>query len=220
MVLYKKMSKKSINQKIRYLIKTKKTHLVIGLDVIDKINPVKKQEKALENISFLEYVKLLIKITYENVVGYKINVSFYERYGSEGLELMKTVINFIRKHIPEVVIIADTKSSEILHGVDNLIVKYFQFLDFDYIFISPWFGSDSYRPFLKLKKKGIGIYIHDSNPSSVEIQELELKNNIKVYQYLASLVSKLDKKDNFLYEVGLNFPLALKQVRRIIGEKK
>ncbi len=39
------MSKKSINQKIRYLIKTKKTHLVIGLDVIDKINPVKKKKK-------------------------------------------------------------------------------------------------------------------------------------------------------------------------------
>lgn len=125
------------------------------------------------------------------MVGYKINISFFECLDCEGLKYIKKINRLIKNIDKKLIIIADAKISEIDRGVFNLKKKFFYYLDFDYIGISPWFGSDTIKPFLNDINKGICVYVHDSNKSASEIQDLTLKNNQKLYEFIAYLIKKL-----------------------------
>lgn len=210
------MISKSINYVTKEAIFQKNTNLIIGLDVNYKINPLNSKNK----IHFFKYLKIIIENTYDLVVGYKVNISFFECLGLEGLKYIKKINKLIKKIDKKLIIIADAKISEIEQGVFNLKKKFFDYLDFDYIGVSPWFGSDTIKPFLNNINKGICVYVHDSNKSASEIQDLTLKNNQKLYEFIAFLIKKIDINDNIIYEAGLTYPKQLKKIRKIIGDEK
>lgn len=210
------MINKSINHIIKEAIFQKNTNLIIGPDVNYEINPLNSKKK----ISFFKYLKIIIENTYDLVIGYKVNVSFFECFGYKGLQYIRKINRLIKKIDKKLIIIADAKISEINQGVFNLKKKFFYYLDFDYIGISPWFGSDTIKPFLNDINKGICVYVHDSNKSASEIQDLTLKNNQKLYEFIAFLIKKIDVNDNIIYEAGLTYPEQLRKIRKIIGNEK
>ena len=207
---------KTINEKLIDQIEKNKTLLIIGLDTSQNKIP-----KINQNISILSYNKEIIKNTYHLVVGYKINNSFYEFLGPISYKIIKKTIKFGKKLDKNLLFFADAKTAEIGEGVNNLIKKYYDLLDFDYLMMTPWFGYDSFKNILKDKNKGVSIYIHDSNLSSKEVQDLKLKNNQFLFEYLANFIkNNWDYNNNIVYEAAATYPEKLKIVRKTIGEEK
>lgn len=209
----------NINQKLIKLINKKNTKLIIGLDVnIEKLPKIFiKDEK---NIFF--YTKNIIDSTIDLTIGYKINNSFYERLGKNGIKLIYKINEYIKKKSKEIFIFADIKRAEIGEGVNNLKKFYFDYLNFDYIMLVPWFGLDSFHNLINLKNKGISIYLHDSNPSASEIQDIKLKNNLPLYLELINLYKrkKLIPSDNIIFELGATYLQQLKLTRKYLGEQQ
>ncbi len=206
-----------INQKLLKIINKKNTKLIIGLDV--DINKLPKIFKKDEKNVFL-YSKNIIDSTIDHVIGYKINNSFYEALGKNGIDLIYKINQYIKNKSNDILIFADTKRAEIGEGVENFKKFYFDYLNFDYLMLVPWFGSDSFQPFINLKNKGISIYLHDSNPSAYEIQDLKLKNNLPLYLELINFYKKIKliPSDNVIFELGATYLNQLKLSRKILGK--
>ena len=205
----------TINQKLLNQIEKKKTLLIIGLDTSQ--NKIPKNY----NIDILSYNKEIINKTHSFVIGYKINTSFYEFLGPISYKIIKETIKFGKKLDKDLIFFADAKIAEIGEGVNNLIKKYYHLLGFDYLMMTPWFGYDSFKDILKNKNRGVSIYIHDSNPSAKEIQDLKLENKKFLFEYLAYLVkNEWDYNNNLIYEAAATYKEDLKIVRKVLGEEK
>ena len=88
----------------------------------------------------------------------------------------------------------------------------FDWLGFDSILVTPWFGQDTIKDYLDDETKGVGVYVHDSNPSAVEFQDLELKDGRKVYEAVAeNLVKNWNKNGNVFVEAGATYFTPIKE---------
>lgn len=209
----------NINQKLINLITQRNSKLIIGLDINTKKLP-KIFDQNEKNI-FL-YAKKIIDNTYDLVIGYKINTSFYEAFGKSGNQLIYKINQYIKKKSEDLFIFADIKRGEIGEGITNLKKFYFDYLNFDYLMLVPWFGTDCFKELIKLENKGISIYLHDSNPSAFEIQDLKLKNNLPLYLHLIEFYKKIKliPSNNIIFELGATFIEQLKMGRKYLGEEE
>jgi orotidine-5'-phosphate decarboxylase len=95
----------------------------------------------------------------------------------------------------------------------------FDWLGFDCIMVTPWFGSDTFRDYLEDESKGVVVYVHDSNPSATEIQDLVLSDGRKVYELVAEKIAGAwNINGNLFAEAASTYPEALRRTRQIIGE--
>jgi orotidine-5'-phosphate decarboxylase len=95
----------------------------------------------------------------------------------------------------------------------------FDWLRFDCILVTPWFGFDTARDYLNDETHGVCVYVHDSNTTAAEFQELELKNGKQVYEEVTERIANVwNINGNVWVESGATYPLALKRVREIVGE--
>lgn len=109
----------------------------------------------------------LIESTKDHACAYKINFAFFEQFGPQGYELIKT----IKDHIPEdIFTIADAKRGDIGNTAKAYAKSIFDFFDFDSITINPYMGKDSVEPFLEYKDKVTIILALTSNPGSADFQ--------------------------------------------------
>jgi orotidine-5'-phosphate decarboxylase len=96
----------------------------------------------------------------------------------------------------------------------------FDWLGFDCVMVTPWFGADTLRDYLTDPTKGVVVYVHDSNPSAAEIQDLQLADGRQVYQVIAAKVAtEWNSNGNVWAEAGATYPEALRHTRRIIGDQ-
>ena len=85
--------------------------------------------------------------------------------------------------------------------------------------VTPWFGFDTVRDYIEDEARGVCVYVHDSNPTAAEFQELELKDGRQVYEVVTDRVATVwNEKGNVFVEAGATYPEALRKVREIVGE--
>jgi orotidine-5'-phosphate decarboxylase len=195
------------------------SHLCVGLDSHYEKLPcfVKMGRSILEAI--FEFNKMIVEATSDFAVAYKMNVSFYAGYGEEGLAALKRTNRYLREIEPAVPIIADCKRSEMGETVKLVRREIFDWLGFDCIMVTPWFGLDTFRDYLEDESKGVVVYVHDSNPSAAEIQDLVLSDGRKVYELVAEKVAGAwNINGNLFAEAAATYPDALRKTRQIIGE--
>lgn len=195
------------------------SHLCVGLDTrYDMIPKQVKRNKSVRKAIF-EFNREVISVTNSIAVAYKINTAFYEGYGIDGIKGLFETNKYLRKSFPSIPILADTKRAEM--GDSALMIKkqIFDWLDFDCIMVTPWLGYDTVSNLVNDRTHGILVYVHDSNPSAVEFQELGLKGGGYVYEEVArQIVNKWNKFGNVFVEAGATYPKQLRKVRKIVGE--
>lgn len=138
------------------------------------------------------------------VAAVKINVAFFEACSMEDLffEVAKEA------KAAGLFVIADAKRADI----GNTSKQYAQaFLNadspIDAVTINPYFGTDGVQPFLEMAKKnekGVFVLVKTSNPSSSEIQDLELKDGNKVYHEVAEMVTRWGEYMRTTVDEGYN----------------
>lgn len=88
----------------------KRSFLCVGLDTdLEKI-PTHLQQ--LPDAVF-QFNKSIIDATAAYTVAFKPNTAFYESEGTGGWESLEKTITYIKKHYPEIMVIADAKRGDI-----------------------------------------------------------------------------------------------------------
>lgn len=200
-------------------LEKKSSHVCVGLDSrYDRIPDELKKKRSLSEAVF-QFNKNIIDVTHDVAAAYKINVSFYAGFGSEGLEGLRKTNEFLRASYPLIPLLADFKRSEMGESVAMVKQEMFDWLGFDCVMVTPWFGFDTVRDYLDDERHGVCVYVHDSNPTAVEFQDLELKDGRQLYEAVTERVAKVwNTNGNVFVEAGATYPDALGRVRQIVGE--
>jgi orotidine-5'-phosphate decarboxylase len=181
---------------------------VVGLD--PRINQIpeflivkhKKQfganVKAL-TASILEFNIGIIEAIKDIVPAVKPQIAFYEALGPEGVWVFEATCKYAKSQ--GMIVIADAKRNDIgstceayaeaFLGEINVFGEKFRPFSTDAVTVTPYLGSDGINPFVKKCAefgKGIFVLVKTSNPSSGELQDLAIGDEM-VHEYLAQLVA-------------------------------
>ena len=175
-------------QKLTNIIKKNNSVLSIGLDP-------DKNKMPIDNI--FEFNKRIIDSTFDLVCAYKPNFAFYEKEGLQGMKALYETVDYIKSVDSDIVIIADAKRGDIGNTSEAYAYSVFKTMDCDAATINVYGGEDSVAPFVEYESKGVFVWCRASNPSSDELQKLILaESNISLYEYLGTLISKWNDKNN------------------------
>ena len=182
----------NFNERLRLTCIDKNNRLCIGLDVDN--NSLKNNSLDYMN----SYIKDIIISTIDICPVYKINFSFYERYGSKGYKILEKIPEYVNS---KSILIADAKRGDIGNSSKFYAESIFNYLGYDSVTVSPFMGSDSIEPFINYKEKGVFILALTSNPGSNDFQK-KLINNKELYKYVIEMCNKLNKYKNVGLVIG------------------
>ena len=196
-------------------IQRKKSYLCIGLDT-----DYQKVPKTLLDREYpiFEFNRHIIDDTEDLVVAYKPNIAFYESMGAAGFMSLEMTVNYIRKHYPDIFIIADAKRGDIGNTSRMYANAYFKTLDCDAITLSPYMGYDSISPFLEVRGKWSVILALTSNDGSKDFQQMKMKGDRYLYENVISTTSGWGNVNNMMYVVGATKASELRLIRKMIPE--
>lgn len=205
--------------KLTTSLDSKNSHVCVGLDSrYDRIPDFIKDGKSISDAIF-EFNKQVVEATHDVAGAYKSNLAFYAGFGEEGLRGLQKTNEFLKQNHPEIPLLADCKRSEMGESVKMIKQEIFDWLGFDCVMVTPWFGFDTVRDYLDDEKNGVCVYVHDSNPTAAEFQEAELKDGTRLYEYVTKRVCDVwNANGNVFLEAGATYPEALRKVRQIAGE--
>ena len=197
----------------------KKNPSVIGLDPnISQIPNCYKQEifskKLLQATATVieNFNRDVIDTVYDLVPAVKLQMAFYEKYGSCGILAFENTITYAKEK--GLVVIVDAKRNDIGHTANAYAEAYLGEVETlngtkisnfnsDFLTVNPFLGNDSLTPFInicKLYEKGIFILVKTSNVDSKEIQNIPTEDGISVSEKIATDIAKHAK--NFFGKSG------------------
>ncbi|SHK58484.1 orotidine-5'-phosphate decarboxylase [Paramaledivibacter caminithermalis] len=223
-------------------IKEKKSSVVVGLDPRLELIPsivkdkyFKKHGKTFKAAaeSILEFNKEIIDNVCDIAVAVKPQIAFYEQYGIEGLKAYDETCRHASKK--GLLIIGDIKRGDIgstskayskAHlGKTEVGGEYLQAFYSDSITVNPYLGDDCLKEFvedIEEYEKGMFVLVKTSNPSSSQLQDLEVEGK-KIYEKVAEMVNNWSDQyiGKFNYSsigavVGATYPEEAKRLRELM----
>lgn len=190
----------SFNENLKSLIKSKKSHLCIGLDVDETKLP---QSVLSSDEPILAFNQQIIKYTEDIAVVFKLNLAFYEAMGEKGYRILQETLSMIPK---DVLTVADAKRGDISNSSSMYAKAIFEDLGFDAVTVNPYMGFDSVEPFLKDQEKGVFILVLTSNEGSSDFQQIESADGIPMFLEVAKKISEWNGNDNIGMVLGATHP--------------
>ena len=196
-------------------------------DFIKKENKRKYKniKKAYAN-SLFNFNKMIVDATFDIVPAFKIQIAFYEKYGSEGIRVFEKTISYLKGK--KKIVIVDAKRSDIGPTAEAYAKAFLSKEGFnvDALTVNPYLGIDGLEPFIKEAKKngkGIFVLVKTSNPSSGDFQEKILKDGKKLYEVIGAKVNEWNKGTEGERKygivgavVGATYPKEAKVLREIM----
>ncbi len=151
----------------------------------------------------------LIGAVAANVVAVKINVAFFEAFGSVGWAALERV----RADVPrDLICILDAKRGDIGSTAERYAEGLFGHLDADAVTLSPYLGEDAIEPFLTYPDRLIYVLARTSNPSAARVQGLGVDGGL-VHVRVARWVTERWSDGRVGLVVGATAPAVLSQLR-------
>jgi orotidine-5'-phosphate decarboxylase len=117
-----------------------------------------------------EFARGLIEAVGPSVAAVKINVAFFEAFGSAGWAALERV----RAAVPtDIVCVLDAKRGDIGSTAERYASALMGHLDADAVTLSPYLGEDAIEPFLAHDGRMVFVLARTSNPSAGRIQGLD-----------------------------------------------
>ncbi|HBK85416.1 MAG TPA: orotidine-5'-phosphate decarboxylase [Firmicutes bacterium] len=193
-------------------VKTKKSHVVVGLDPRwSALPPQLKSFATIHNelgpqaaaLACYQFGRAIIDAVYDIAVAIKPQLAFYEQYGPWGMHALVQTVEYARQQ--GLLVIADAKRGDIGSTATAYAQAYLGglataedpnwSLKADAVTVNAYLGSDGIQPFLQAgTAAGGGIFalVKTSNPSSGELQD-QLIDGEPVYAKLAHMVNAWGK---------------------------
>ncbi len=191
-------------------IKSKGAPIAVGLDPLYSKLPVAIRENKEFNDeldteaaidAIFEFSTTVLRIISEYVPAVKLNIAFFEKYYSEGIEAYYSLIE--EADSLGLVVIGDVKRADIPHTNEVYAQAHLanpEFTDMedlltpDAITVNPYFGPGALEPFVKVCReqgKGMFVVVRSSNPEASSVQEISDAEGKKVYEHIAEQVSAI-----------------------------
>ena len=189
--------------------------------------------KTLEGAAeaLYEFNTGLIDALCDVVPAVKPQMAYYEMYGWQGVRTFQRTVEYA--HSKGLYVITDGKRNDIGAtmeayatghlGVTDIDGKKAAAFDADALTVNGYLGSDGINPLLEVcaaRDKGIFVLVKTSNPSSGELQNLELKGSESVYARMAVMCDEWGKELPGDYGftgvgavVGATYPEQLAEIR-------
>ena len=178
-----------------------------------------------------EYNVGLIDALCDVVPAVKPQSAFYERFGFEGVEVLKRTVDYAKSK--ELYVIMDAKRGDIGSTAEGYSEAYLGSVTIgetevepfgcDCLTINAYLGSDGINPFIKdcvARDRAVFALVKTSNPSSGELQNI-VAGDRKVYNVVGDLLERLSKDtvDKYGYTcvgavTGATYPMDIRDLRR------
>ncbi|MFC1810607.1 orotidine-5'-phosphate decarboxylase [Patescibacteria group bacterium] len=214
---------KNFADRLNEAIKQKGSAICVGLDPrLDQIPSHITEAGAKEHndpfvaaaAAIIEFNKGIIDAVHDLVPCVKPQIAFYELFGAPGVQAYKETIDYAQSK--GLLVIADAKRNDIgstakaysdaFLGMVDVYGESRAVFDADAVTVTPYLGYDGIKPFIDNCKeygKGIFILVKTSNPSSGDIQDLELNEGGQIFEIMGQLVDSWGADD--IGESGFNF---------------
>ena len=190
--------------------------IVVGLDprlsqipgcVKEEIFSAKgKTPQAAAEIIFA-FNKAIIDQIHDIVPAVKPQIAMYEQFGAEGFACYLRTVEYAKSK--GLIVIGDVKRGDIASTAEAYSNGHIGQVDIDgvpysnpqtdFITVNPYMGYDSVQPYLadcKNHDKGLFVLVKTSNPSSKDIQDMDLVvlgKDLPMYMHVGNLVSDWGK---------------------------
>ena len=183
------------------------TTLCLGIDP----DPAALPRSFSRDIAGVEaFSRLLIDAASPYAAAVKINLAFFEAFGSAGIAALERV----RAHLPSgIPFIADAKRGDIGTTVARQAVAIFDSLGADAVTANPYLGREAIAPLLERTDRFVYVVCRTSNPGAGEFQNLRLEGQ-PLYAHVARRVAAWGASgDNVGLVVGATAPAEMAEIR-------
>ena len=162
-------------------------------EVRDSVESPEEVESAQLAVAYFEYNRTIIDAIADIVPAVKPQIAMYEALGPAGVDIYTMTCEYAAQQ--GLYVLGDIKRGDIgstaaayahhLNGVGD-----FDPWHEDAVTVNPYLGTDGITPFVEAAAeadKDIFVLVRTSNPSSSELQMLDLADGTKVYEHVADL---------------------------------
>ena len=167
------------------------------------------------------FAGLLVDAAAPHAAAVKINVAFFEAFGSAGIAALERVRAAIPREIP---VILDAKRSDIGSTAARQAVALFDALGADAITVNPYLGGEAIGPLVGRPDRFAYVLCRTSNPGAGELQDLdvppagEAAPREPLYVRVARRARTWATPENIGLVVGATAPAELEAVRHAAPE--
>ena len=174
-----------------------------------------------------QFSRVVIEIVAGIVPAVKVQIAYFERYGSEGVAAYERIVADALS--AGLIVIGDVKRGDIGSTVRAYAAGHLERENSpDAITVNGYFGADGLAPFIESVRrtgKGIFIIVRTSNPSAVEVQDFTDSQGKRFYEHLAEQVASIGNGEGLIGEkgyscigavVGATYPAEVQQLRRVM----
>jgi orotidine 5'-phosphate decarboxylase subfamily 2 len=145
-------------------------------------------------------------------VAVKVNVAFFEAFGSAGWAALERLRADVTDELP---IIADAKRGDLASTAERQAAALLGSLDVDGVTVSPYLGEDAIEPFLAYPDRLIYVLARTSNPSAGTLQDLRVDGGgERLHERVAAWVAERWPEPRVGLVVGATVPEELAKLRR------
>lgn len=173
-------------------------------EVRDSVEDPAEIPAAQLAVAYFEFNRTIIDAVADIVPAVKPQIAMYEALGPAGIDVYAMTCEYAKQQ--GLYVLADVKRGDIgstaaayahmLSGVNATAPEAnepqaYDPWNVDAVTINPYLGTDGITPFVEAAEqsdKDLFVLVRTSNPSSSELQMLDLANGKKVYEHVADLV--------------------------------
>ena len=142
--------------------------LCVGIDPDPDHLPV---EFSQGEEGLLRWCERLVSATADHAAAYKVNLAFFEAYGSAGIRVAERIRSLLPKDTP---LIVDVKRGDIGSTVAAQARALYDVLGADAVTANPYLGIGALEPLLAREDRFVYLLCRTSNPEAPEFQELRV----------------------------------------------
>lgn len=169
----------------------------VGLDTkLDYLPEFMRASASDPSEPLFAFNRLIIDATADIAAVFKLQIAFYEAYGTAGMQAYKRTIRYLRDK--DQIIIGDVKRGDIASTADMYAKAHFEG-DFatDFITVNPYMGMDTlqaYLPYVKTGKHGLFVLVRTSNPGAKDIEMLVTEDGRRVYEHVGDGIAAIARE--------------------------
>ena len=158
------------------------------------------------------FARGLLEAAGEHAVAVKVNVAFFEAYGSAGWAALERLVGDLPD---DHFLVLDAKRGDIGPTSERYAASLFGQLEADAVTISPFLGEDAVEPFLAYPGRVVYLVLRTTNPSGGRWQDLPV-GGVPLHERVASWAADTWTDGRVGFVVGATVPTELERLRRLV----
>lgn len=194
------MNTQLFGDRLAEAVVSRRTHVVVGLDPdydslpssVRDSHPLAAydSEAQMKAACYREFAEGILEAVSQEVVAVKVQLAYFEALGGPGYQIYEELVEPAKSR--GLLVIADAKRGDIGSTAEAYARAHLEVAGADAVTVNPYLGTDSIEPFLMRAReqgKGVFVLVKTSNPSSGDLQDLELLEGGRVHHGVGRLVN-------------------------------